>query len=116
VDESLAPPPPFVHDTDAYTVVSASSPPGIQYRPSGRSIGRAATGSVSFDPSDGLPLRHEFVPVPFPRMIRQLVTVVRYDRVGGVAVPVATETTGQGGLLFLKRRFRVTMTYRDWVF
>jgi hypothetical protein len=115
VDESLAPPLPFIYDADAYTVIGVSSTGVFQYRPSGRTPGRAATGSVSLDPSDGLPVRHEFVPVPLPRMIRQLVTVVRYGRIAGVAVPVATETTGEGGLLFLKRRFRVTMTYRDWV-
>jgi hypothetical protein len=116
VDEALAPPVPFLPRSEGYQyrLVADGMAQTLEYSADTRASGRMATGSVTLDPSDGLPVRHRFVPTPLPRLIRSLATVVRYERVGTVAVPVATETVGEGGLLFIKRRFRVTMTYRDW--
>lgn len=116
LDEALSPPLPFLSSRgDGYRLTMAGGAGArLAYHPATGASGRVATGSVDLDPADGLPLRHQFVPLPLPRMIRALVTVVRYRRVGGIAVPASTESAGKGGILFIKRRFRVTMTYRDW--
>jgi hypothetical protein len=117
LDEALAPPLPFLSSGgNGYRLTMAAGGAGarLDYRPATGVSGRVATGSVELDPVEGFPSRHQFVPVPLPRMIRSLVTTVRYQRVGDVAVPASTESIGEGGLLFIKRRFRVTMTYRDW--
>jgi hypothetical protein len=117
LDEALAPPLPFLSSpvgTYRFTSGAGSIGNTLDYTPSGGASVRATSGSVVLDPSDGLPLQHRFVPRPLPRMIRSLVTVVHYQRIGTIAVPVSTESVGEGGLLFIKRRFRVAMTYRDW--
>jgi hypothetical protein len=115
LDDTLAPPLPFLAHPGTYQV-TAEEPGGtrLAYRPASGASGRLATGWVELDPSDGLPVRQQFVPVPLPRMIRSQVTTVRYGRVRGLAVPESSESIGEGGVLFIKRRFRVTMTYRDW--
>ena len=75
---------------------------------------RCASGHIELDAHDGLPLRLVFTPIPLPKMIRALTTTVRYGRVRGLAVPDSTESIGEGGLLFIKKRFRIRMTYHHW--
>lgn len=120
LDESLAPPVPFLDDpTGPYRIQPLSD--GIadgtrfRYAPGARSDDRrTAEGVLELDPADGLPRRHTFTPRPLPKMIRALVTTVRYGRLDGLAKPESSESIGEGGFLFIKRRFRVRMTYYDW--
>jgi len=117
LDETLEPPLPFLWSGGGYRLevrrVGAVS--RIHYhRDAGGEGARGAAGWVELDTSDGLPVLHQFSPDPLPRRIRTLTTLVRYGRLRGFAVPEATESRGEGGFLFIKRRFRVRMTYHDW--
>jgi hypothetical protein len=56
---------------------------------------------------------HWFIPEPLPPLIRRLETSVRYGRLDGLAIPEETLTEGEGGLLFIRKRFRITMRYRN---
>ncbi len=116
LDETFAPPLPFLLDAPGYRfeLRAEEGVSRLSYAPVRQTDGRVGSGWVEFDPADRLPLTHRFVPSPLPKLIRSLVTTVRYRRLGGLAVPDSTESVGEGGLLFIKRRFRVRMTYRDW--
>jgi len=121
LDDALAPPIPFLGASPShYQLVlhTASNTPGFSrmtYAPHERRSGRrCASGHIELDAHDGLPLRLTFTPIPLPKMIRALTTTVRYGRVNGLAVPLSTESIGEGGLLFIKKRFRVRMTYHHW--
>jgi hypothetical protein len=116
LDETLAPPLPFLLDGPEYRfdLQAEEGRPRLSYAPARQTDGRMGSGWVELDPEDRLPLTHRFVPSPLPKLIQSLVTTVRYRRLGGLAVPDSTESVGEGGLLFIKRRFRVRMTYRDW--
>ncbi len=121
VDDALAPPIPFLGEPPSrYKLIlePASDTVGsrrMSYTPhERRAERRGAEGHVEFDARDGLPLRLVFTPIPLPKMIRALTTTVHYGRFGGLAIPESTESIGEGGLLFIKKRFRVRMDYRHW--
>lgn len=121
LDDALAPPIPFLGEPPSHYQLVSESPLGtagfsrLSYAPHERRADRrCASGHVELDPRDGLPLRLVFTPIPLPRMIRALTTTVRYGRVNGLAIPESTESVGEGGLLFIKKRFRIRMTYHHW--
>jgi hypothetical protein len=119
LDESLSPPVPFLDDlTGSYRIQTLSDGVAdgrLRYATGPRSDDyRTAEGVLELDPADGLPRRHTFTPRPLPKMIRALITTVHYGRLDGLAMPQSSESVGEGGFLFIKRRFRVRMTYYDW--
>ncbi len=114
IDEALAPPLPFLAYPGAYRLSLSAGGSGLTYVPHpGRVNHRMARGMVTLDPVDGLPVLHRFIPEPLPSLIRRLETTVRYGRLDGLAVPEEALTEGEGGLLFIKKRFRIAMRYRD---
>ena len=116
LDETLAPPLPFLAPGGARYRLGLEAGKGTRlvYHPAEATELRVASGWVELDAADGLPLRHQFVPAPLPKMIHSLVTTVSYRRSAGMALPESTESVGEGGFLFIRKRFRVRMTYRDW--
>ena len=120
VDDALAPPIPFlVAPPSAYELALAPLPgralQRLTYSPiDGAAPGRRASGYLDIDPGDGLPVLLVSTPIPFPKLIRSLVTTVRYGRLDGVAIPESTESLVEGGFLFFKRRLRIRMNYHDW--
>lgn len=121
LDDALAPPIPFLGESPYHyqlVLQTASDTAGagrMTYAPHERRADRrCASGHIELDAHDGLPLSHRFTPIPLPKMIRALTTTVQYGRVNGLAVPVSTESIGEGGLFFIKKRFRVRMTYHHW--
>jgi hypothetical protein len=117
LDEALEPAIPFLWEAAPYHLEMQQATNGVArllYRSARNQRTPSAAGWLELDVSDSLPLRHHFVPEPLPRRIRKLVTVVRYGRLDGIAVPESTESVGEGGFLFIRRRFEVRMTYHDW--
>ncbi|MBL8114577.1 MAG: hypothetical protein JNK60_16975 [Acidobacteria bacterium] len=114
IDEALAPPLPFLIRPDSYRLSLSPAGNVLTYAPHpGAKPHRLARGSVTLDPSDGLPLAHRFGPEPLPSLVRRIETVVEYGRLHGIAIPSQTTTEGEGGFLFITKRFRITMRYRD---
>ena len=121
LDDALAPPVPFLGEPpDHYRLVSEATAGmagarRVSYAPR-RDFDdrRCAIGHVELDAGDGLPRRLVFTPIPLPKMIRALTTTVRYGRLASLAVPESTESVGEGGFLFLKKRFRIRMRYHHW--
>ena len=121
LDDALAPPIPFLGELpDHYRLVpeATAGVPGarrVSYAPRRDFDDRqCAIGHVELDAGDGLPRRLVFTPIPLPKMIRALTTTVSYGRLASLAVPESTESVGEGGFLFLKKRFRIRMSYRHW--
>jgi len=121
LDDALSPPIPFLAEPPSHYQLVAESPSDtarprrMGYAPRVRVADRrCASGHVELDAQDGLPLRLVFTPIPLPKMIRTLTTTVNYGRLSGLAIPESTESIGEGGLLFIKKRFRVRMTYQHW--
>jgi hypothetical protein len=114
IDEALAPPLPFLAYPGAYRLSLSEGGSALAYVPlPGRANHRMARGMVTLDPGDHLPVLHRFIPEPLPSLIRRLETSVRYGRLEGLAIPEETLTEGEGGFLFIRKRFRITMRYRD---
>jgi hypothetical protein len=117
IDEALAPPLPFLAYPGAYRLSLSAGGSALTYVPHpGRANHRTARGMVTLDPGDHLPVLHRFTPEPLPSLIRRLETSVRYRRLDGLAIPEESLTEGEGGFLFIKKRFRITMRYRDMHF
>lgn len=122
LDDALAPPIPFLGEPPSHyrllpeaPSASAGSRRMLSYAPRVRVADRrCASGHVELDTRDGLPLRLVFTPIPLPKMIRTLTTTVNYGRLDGLAIPESTESVGEGGLLFIRKRFRIRMTYHHW--
>jgi hypothetical protein len=115
VDDTLTPSLPFLGAPQKYRLAASTHERIVlEYTPVGASGTRTASGSVVLDPSDGLPVSHLFRPAPLPSRIHSLVTTVRYGRAAGLAVPESSVSVGERRLLFLRRRFRILMSYREW--
>lgn len=119
VDEALSPGLSFlVRSAGDFRFREEPAQDGVRrlvYEPSPAAAGRAARGVIEMD-DEGRPVRHRFEPAPLPRLVSVLATETRYVRLGDRIVPVETETVGEGGFLFIRKRFRARMTYRNWSF
>jgi len=73
------------------------------------------TGQAWLEEDSGMPLKLEFSLAPLPRRIRSLWTTYLYD----VSQPdrwvlKKIMIAGQGGFLFIKKKFRSTTTFSDY--
>jgi hypothetical protein len=58
--------------------------------------------------STGVPLEVEFTMNPLPKHVKKMRTVLRYDDSGPLGwLMVGASTEGEGGILFIKKRFRM---------
>jgi hypothetical protein len=77
--------------------------------------GTTVEGTAWLDRETGLPLEVDYVPVPLPKHVKSLASVIRYGPGAGEnwhAVEMVSE--GVGGILFIKKRFRFTMKFGDY--
>jgi hypothetical protein len=73
------------------------------------------TGMAWLDESSGMPLKLEFSLAPLPKRIRSLWTIYLYNISGPDEwVLKKIKITGQGGFLFIKKRFRSTTIFSDY--
>jgi len=77
--------------------------------------GSLLKGTAWLDRATGLPLEVDYAPDPFPKHVKEMATVIRYGPGEGEnwhASELVTE--GTGGILFIKKRFRLTMKFGDY--
>ena len=68
---------------------------------------RRIVGTAWLDVKSGAPIVLEFEPRPLPKHVKDMRTRIRYRRTpDGGWYPVEMVTTGEGGFLFVKKRFR----------
>lgn len=71
------------------------------------SRGRRIVGTAWLDAKSGAPVVLEFEPRPLPKHVKNMRTRIRYRCApDGGWYPVEMVTTGEGGFLFVKKRFR----------
>ena len=72
-------------------------------------------GTVWVDVETGAPLRHEFTTDPLPPRVKKLTNIVIYEYTAdGAFYTKQAMFEGVGGILFIKKRFRGTMTFKDY--
>lgn len=77
--------------------------------------GSVVKGTAWLDRETGLPIEVDYVPDPLPKHVKEMTTVIRYGPGQGEnwhAVEMVTQ--GVGGILFIKKRFRLTMKFGDY--
>ncbi len=69
--------------------------------------GAIERGTAWLEEGTGVPVELQFSPSPLPKRVQRLVTTVRYETTPeGAWHPVEIVFEGEGGFLFIKRRFR----------
>jgi hypothetical protein len=72
-------------------------------------------GTVWVDVETGAPLRHEFTTDPLPPKVKELKNIVTFEYTAdGAFYTKQARFEGVGGFLFIKKRFRGTMTFKDY--
>jgi hypothetical protein len=74
-------------------------------------------GTAWIDPATGLPLEATFTSKPLPKHVKRMETTLRYEESGPPGWRLVGMTNeGEGGFLFIKKRFHMEMTLSEhWV-
>ncbi len=73
-------------------------------------------GSVWIDTATGAPVLHKYTISPLPSKVKKMKNPVRYDyEPDGKFVVSQSQFEGVGGILIIKKSFRGTMTFGDYV-
>lgn len=77
--------------------------------------GRTLKGTTWLEEETGIPLKRQFSPNPLPKHVKRMQHTVNYAitpegawRAKGMQIEVT------GGILFIKKRFRITVKFSDW--
>lgn len=72
-------------------------------------------GTAWLEESTGVPLEVQYASEPLPRHVKELTTTVRYSMtLEGSWEGREMVVEGEGGMLFIKRRFRITMRQEEF--
>ncbi len=98
-----------VQPLDSVAVIDSTRCAGFRFEeqvPGGRKI----VGTAWLDVESGAPVVLEFEPRPFPKHVKAMRTRILYKSTGdGGWYPVEMVVSGEGGFLFVKKRFRSTI-------
>jgi hypothetical protein len=90
-------------------VENASGAQVATFEPDDPEQAGAVSGRIAWDGSSLDPLWIELEPVEIPRHVQRMSTRIELGRSGDTLWPRRTSLAGQGGILFVKREFRVDM-------
>ena len=73
-------------------------------------------GAMWIDTATGAPVLHEYYTTPLPPKVKKMKNRVRYQyKADSMFVVTQTQFEGVGGVLFIKKSFRGTMTFGDYL-
>ena len=77
--------------------------------------GSGIEGTAILDPATGNPLQVDYSPAPLPRGVFEMRTVLLYDASpAGAGFLTEARVQGVGGILFLRRNFRMTIALSEY--
>lgn len=72
-------------------------------------------GTAWLDEQTGAPVEYTFSPDPLPRHARRVLTTWRYEDAGPLGWrPVEMNVEGEGGFLFIRKKFRMRTTFGEF--
>jgi hypothetical protein len=73
------------------------------------------TGKAWLETGTGIPVKIEFTSDPLPKRVKKMDTMVMYEYAGPDSLYArSTHVEATGGFLFIKKHFRMDMTFSDY--